>query len=75
MRNIERMRRRIGLTQMQVAKIIGVTQGSVSQWELGAAFPRAEKLQRIADLYGCAINELYDDAEGKTDDELGKAGE
>lgn len=61
MRNIECLRRKAGLTQKEVSQAVGVTQGSVSQWENGASFPRADKLPLLATIFGCTIDELYDD--------------
>ena len=50
-----------GLKQEQVAQELGITQGTISQWETGRCFPRAELLPKIAVLYGCSINDLFDD--------------
>lgn len=61
MRNIECLRRKAGLTQNDVSKAVGVTQGSVSQWENGTSSPRADKLPLLATIFGCTIDELYDD--------------
>ena len=51
-------RKRAGYTQVQVAKILGVRQTNVSQWETGRIYPRVPMLKSIAKLYGCTIDEL-----------------
>lgn len=48
-------------TQREVAKILGVKESTVSKWERGATKPRADKLPRIAKLYGCTVDELLED--------------
>lgn len=48
-------------TQREVAKLLGVKASTVSKWESGAAKPRADKLPRLAKLYGCTIDELLAD--------------
>lgn len=51
-------RKKAGLTQDEVAKVLGVTPASVSMWETGRMMPRAYLLPKIATLYGCTIEEL-----------------
>lgn len=55
---IARKRRRKGMTQAKLAKLIGVTQKDVSRWENGMRKPRAENLAKIAAALGCSIEEL-----------------
>lgn len=61
MNNIEKLRRDAKLTQVEVASVIGVTQGTVSQWENGLSFPRANKLLQLSRLLGCSIEALYEE--------------
>lgn len=51
-------RKKTGLTQMQVAKELGVTDAAVCQWERGDTMPTAKRLTEIAKLYGCTVDEL-----------------
>ena len=53
-------REKAGLTQQQVAAAMGVTNGVVSHWESGRKLPNAAKLPRIAALYKCSINDLFE---------------
>lgn len=52
-------RRRAGLTQIQAAIAIGVTQGTISQWESGQTYPARDKVVIVAQVYGCTIDDLY----------------
>lgn len=53
-------RKRAGLTQIEAAVAIGVTQGTVSQWENGQTFPARDKVVLVAKIYGCTTDELYE---------------
>ena len=44
MKEIEEARKAKGLTQEQLAKLVGVTQGAVAQWENGQTHPSFQVL-------------------------------
>lgn len=48
----EQARREAGLSQIQVARVVGVTQSLVSDWEKGISSPRADQLVMIAGKLG-----------------------
>lgn len=52
-----------GLTQSEVAEALGIGQTAVSQWERYGVNPNADKLPRLAKLYGCKIDDLFDDTD------------
>ena len=52
------MRKRAGISQVDLAKALGVTQSAVSQWEMGVTSPRQAMLLRLADVLGCTVDEL-----------------
>lgn len=52
-------------TQNEVAKTLGVSPSAVGKWEQGRAKPRAALLPAIAKLYGCTVDELLADEDGK----------
>ena len=56
----EKCRRRAGLTQVEAAIAIGVTQGTISQWEGGEVYPVGSRVQLIAEVYGSTIDELFE---------------
>lgn len=47
------------LSQKEVAILMNVSRSTVAKWELGIAFPRPETAEKLADLYGCTIDQLY----------------
>jgi len=63
MQAIRRLREKQGLTQQSLALQLGVTQGLISQWEIGETSPRADKLPLLAKILRCNIDELYRDIE------------
>ena len=58
MQNIRDAREAKGLTQEQFAKLVGVTQGAVAQWENGMTHPSFDKLIMIADVLEVPLDEL-----------------
>lgn len=58
MQNIRDAREAKGLTQEQFAKLVGVTQGAVAQWENGLTHPSFDKLMKIADVLEVPLDEL-----------------
>jgi len=62
-------RRRAGLLQREVAQAMGVSLGAVGMWDCGKNMPSAEKLPKLAKLYGCTVDELL---AGKTDSAFGR---
>lgn len=51
-------RTKSGISQEKAAAKLGVTGAAVSLWETGKTQPRASLLAKIADLYGCTVDEL-----------------
>lgn len=52
---IKEARMQKGLSQMDLANMLGTTQAAVSKWELGARFPRRKTLEQIASLLGVSV--------------------
>ncbi|MER6949617.1 helix-turn-helix transcriptional regulator [Nonomuraea sp. NPDC000554] len=48
-------RMNLGLTQLEVASRIGVSQGAVSFWETGQRTPNLAKFTELADLLGVEL--------------------
>lgn len=55
---IAALRKKKGITQEQLAVALGVTNQSVSKWELGQCCPDIELLPDIARYFGVSIDEL-----------------
>lgn len=51
-------RERMKFTQDDVALTLGIDRSSVAKWETGKALPRGLLLFRVAELYGCTVDEL-----------------
>ena len=45
---IAERRKQGGLTQMQLAELLGITDRAVSKWETGAAVPELDKLVKLS---------------------------
>ena len=51
-------RKEKGLTQQQLAELVGVTEKAVSKWENGWTSPDIDNLVILSDLYNISIDEL-----------------
>lgn len=65
--NIKKLREKAGMTQGQLAEKMKIRQTTVSNWEMGIAFPRAKQIPCLADILGCSIDALF----GRDDSERG----
>ena len=57
--NIQKYRKKCGLTQDELAKELGVTFQAVSKWENAKTAPDISFLPIMADIFGCYIDELF----------------
>lgn len=64
-------RRKINLTQEQLADQLQVTRQSVSRWESDLAFPETEKLIKLSQLFDCSVDYLLRDEAPRHDDKKG----
>lgn len=55
---IARLRMDRGLTQGQLAQMIGCAQKDISRWEIGERNPGAKSLVKLASALGCTIEQL-----------------
>lgn len=62
---IKRLRINKELTQQELAKACGVTQGTVALWEKGICFPKAEKIPALSKALECDTEELLRMAESR----------
>ena len=54
-------RKELGITQPQLAKILGVSQSSIGSWETDTNSPRATLLYDLFDILHCDANYLFQD--------------
>ena len=56
--NIAELRRRHGMTQLELAEQLNYTDKAVSKWERGDSVPDIAVLKQIADLFGVTVDHL-----------------
>lgn len=57
-KKLSSMREKRNLTQMQVAKQIGVSKSMISSYEVGSRKPSLEKLSKLADTFSVSTDYL-----------------
>ena len=55
---IAECRKKVNLTQMQLAEKLGITDKAVSKWERGIAMPDSSIMLELCDILGISVNEL-----------------
>lgn len=55
---IATLRKGKGLTQMQLADILGISDKTVSKWERGAGLPEVSLMIPLCDVFEINVNEL-----------------
>lgn len=68
---IKKLRVNREMTQAQLAKACGVTQGTVAMWEKGMTFPKTEKISIVAEVLGCDSRLLLKMAEERQKRRIG----
>lgn len=71
---IKKLRVNNEMTQMQLAKACGVTQGAVVCWENGTGFPKAEKILTVARVLNCEADALLHMAEERQQNRIAARG-
>lgn len=57
---LKALRRQNDLSQAALAEMCGVTQGSVSHWEKGRAYPEMSIAQKLCAIFNVSLSELLD---------------
>lgn len=55
------LRKRAGLTQLDLAEKLNVSRQAISRWEVGIAVPSTDNLKVLGELYGVPIDSLLND--------------
>ena len=58
MTNLKIIREQRGISQAQLAAMLGITQGAVSQWENGTAKPTFDNIKKLAAVLNCTVDDL-----------------
>lgn len=57
--NLQFLRKmRNGMTQEELAEIMGVSRQTVSKWELDATYPEMEKMIELCQYFSCSMDQL-----------------
>ena len=64
------LRKKNGLTQMELAEKMGVTDKAVSKWERDLSFPDVSSIPKLAEIFHVTVDELM---QGKIDAERNKS--
>lgn len=56
--NLQKLRKKMNLSQEQLAESLNVTRQSVSKWESGASYPEMDKLLALCKIFNCGIDDL-----------------
>ena len=59
MKEIQRLRKKHGMSQAALAKMLGVTSSTVAKWESSEAYPRTQLLPKLAKIFNCSIDDLF----------------
>lgn len=70
---IAQMRKEKGLTQQELADLVGVTNKAVSKWECGNGLPEMENISILCEKLGVSVNELLSGEKIEPDKYLQKA--
>lgn len=55
---LKKLREKNGISQAELAKILGLSQGAVGNWESGKREPNFETSRRLADLFRVSVDFL-----------------
>ena len=61
---IATLRREQGMTQLELAEKMGVTDKAVSKWERDLSFPDINSIPKLAEIFNVSVDEIM---QGKTD--------
>lgn len=65
---LKNLRRQAGLTQVEVAEKLGISQPAYASWERGVKKPTQENLVKIAQVLNVSVDYLVGNSEEKSDE-------
>ena len=66
-------RKELGMTQLELAEKMSVTDKAVSKWERDLSFPDVTSLPRLAEIFGMSVDELMQVKQASQEEETGKS--
>lgn len=64
---LKQARKNVGLTQKEVAEIMGISQQQYQKWESGERTPRTEPLEKLAEIFNTTTDALKGRDDGLED--------
>lgn len=58
--NLKKLRERKGISQAELAQLVGVSQAAIAQFELGTSLPNVKTAVRLAKVLGTTCEELVE---------------
>ena len=59
--SIKTLRKKKGLSQEELARMLGIGQSAVAHWETGDTSPSFKKLKKLSEILECTVDELVED--------------
>lgn len=59
-KNIKELRKKAGLSQLELAERLGVSRSAVSSWEVNRNEPNIQDISKMSALFRCPLNMLID---------------
>ena len=56
---LKEARKRTGFTQVEVSKLVGLKQNTLSKYELGTILPSIEMVGKLAEFYGVSLDWIF----------------
>jgi transcriptional regulator with XRE-family HTH domain len=57
---LPRLREQAGLTQVQLAVLVGVTPNTIQNWEKDNGLEQLERYLKLAEIFGCNVSDLVE---------------
>lgn len=51
-------RKKAGISVLEAAEKLGLSDVAIYMWETGQTKPRTDKLVKLAEIYGCTVDDL-----------------
>ena len=60
-KNLQHFMEQKGITQRELAEIIGVSAPTLNEWIKAKKYPRIDKVEKLANYFGCLKSDLIED--------------
>ena len=59
--SIKTFRKKKGLSQKELAGLLGLNQSAVAQWETGKTAPNFRRLKKLTEILECSVDDLMEE--------------